>query len=171
VSRFLTRWWWALLLVAIGLGVCRLRFDVDVLDLLPADEPTVQGLKLYQQHFTNARELVMTLRAPDADTAARLAERLAVRLRQQTNLVAEVAWQPPWMENPAQAAEIVSYLWFNQPPAIFGELTNRLSAGRLHSGLTETRSGHPRSGPGRFRGRVALVGPRQHTTGGRQPVG
>jgi predicted exporter len=43
------------------------------------------------------------------------------------------------MENPAQAAEIAGYLWFNQPPSIFGELTNRLSAVRLHSVLAESR--------------------------------
>ena len=57
----------------------------------------------------------------------------------ESNLVAAVSWQPPWMENPAQAAEIVGYLWFNQPPLVFGELTNRLSAGRLHAVLGETR--------------------------------
>jgi hypothetical protein len=45
VSRFLKRWWWALLAVAVCLGLCRLRFDVDILNLLPPDEPTVQGLK------------------------------------------------------------------------------------------------------------------------------
>ena len=53
----LKRWWWALLILAVGLGFWRLQFDVDILNLLPPDEPTVQGLKLYQQHFTNAREL------------------------------------------------------------------------------------------------------------------
>ena len=57
-----------LLLVAVGLGFWRLRFDVDILNLLPPDEPTVQGLKLYQQHFTNARELVITLRAAGGRT-------------------------------------------------------------------------------------------------------
>ena len=35
MSSFLKRWWWALLLVAVGLGLARLRFDVDILDLLP----------------------------------------------------------------------------------------------------------------------------------------
>ena len=69
MSSFLKRWWWALLLVAVGTGLARLRFDVDILDLLPPDEPAVQGLKLYQRHFTNARELVVTLRAPDAGQA------------------------------------------------------------------------------------------------------
>jgi predicted RND superfamily exporter protein len=100
VSLFLKRWWWALLTVAVGIGLCRLRFDVDILNLLPPDEPTVQGLKLYQKHFTNARELVVTLRAPEAERAERLAGALAARLRQQTNLVAGVSWQPPWMEDP-----------------------------------------------------------------------
>ena len=130
MSSFLKRWWWALLVVAVGLGACRLRFDVDILDLLPPDEPTVQGLKLYQQHFTNARELIVTLRAPDADTATRLAGELAARLRAQTNLVEEVTWQPPWMEHPEQLGELLGWLWFNQPPADFAALTNRLAPGQ-----------------------------------------
>jgi predicted RND superfamily exporter protein len=139
VSLFLKRWWWALLTVAVGLGLCRLRFDVDILNLLPPDEPTVQGLKLYQKHFTNARELVVTLRAPDAERAERLAGALAGRLRQQTNLVAGVSWQPPWMEEPGQMAELLGCLWLNQPPESFGALTNRLAADQLKSVLTQTK--------------------------------
>jgi predicted RND superfamily exporter protein/lauroyl/myristoyl acyltransferase len=139
VSLFLKRWWWALLVVAVGLGLCRLRFDVDILNLLPPDEPTVQGLKLYQKHFTNARELVVTLRAPDAERAERLADALATRLRQQTNLVATVSWQPPWMENPGQMAELLGCLWLNQPPESFAALTNRLAPDRLKAVLTETK--------------------------------
>ena len=125
--------------MAVGLGLCRLRFDVDILNLLPPDEPTVQGLKLYQKHFTNARELVVTLRAPDAERAERLAGALAARLRQQTNLVATVSWQPPWMENPDQMAELLGCLWFNQPPESFAALTNRIAPDRLQAVLTETK--------------------------------
>ena len=139
MSSFLKRWWWALLLVAVGLGFARLRFDVDILNLLPPDEPTVQGLKLYQQHFTNARELIVSLRAPDADTAEKLAGEMAAKLRQQTNLVAEVTWQPPWMERPDQLGELLGWLWFNQPPKDFSDLTNRLAPDRLKSTLDETR--------------------------------
>ena len=139
MSSFLKRWWWALLLVAVGLGLARLHFDVDILDLLPPDEPTVQGLKLYQQHFTNARELIVTLRAPDSDTAEKLAGELAARLRQETNLVEEVTWQPPWMESPDQLGELLGWLWFNQPPADFATLTNRLAPDRLKPALDETR--------------------------------
>jgi predicted RND superfamily exporter protein len=139
VKAGLKRWWWALLIVAVGLGLCRLRFDVDVLDLLPPDEPTVQGLKLYQEHFTNARELVVSLRAPDADTAEKLAGELATRLRQETNLVTEVTWQAPWMEHPEQLGELMSWLWFNQPPGDFATLTNRLTPEPLKAALDETR--------------------------------
>ncbi|MGO8927252.1 MAG: MMPL family transporter [Limisphaerales bacterium] len=139
MSSLLKRWWWALLLVAVGFGLWRLRFDVDILDLLPPDEPTVQGLKLYQKHFTNARELVITLRAPEAEQAERLAGALAARLREQTNLVASVAWQPPWMENPVQMAELLGCLWFNQPPEAFAALTNRLAPSQLKAVLTQTK--------------------------------
>ena len=139
MSRFLKRWWWALLAVAVCLGLYRLRFDVDILNLLPPDEPTVQGLKLYQKHFTNARELVLTLRAPEGERAERLASALAARLRQETNLVAEVSWQPPWMEDPAQMAELLGCLWLNQPPEAFAALTNRLEAGQLKAVLDQTK--------------------------------
>ena len=139
MSSFLKRWWWVLLLVAIGLGACRLRFDVDILNLLPADEPTVQGLKLYQEHFANARELIITLRAPDAGQAEQLAGELADRLRQQTNLVSEVTWQAPWMEHPEQLGELLGWLWFNQPPEAFGTLTNRLAPDQLKPALEQTK--------------------------------
>ena len=139
MSSFLKRWWWVLLVVAVCLGLARLRFDVDILDLLPPDEPTVQGLKLYQQHFTNARELVVTLRAPESDQAERLAGELAAHLRQQTNLVEDVTWQPPWMERPDQLGELLGWLWFNQPPGDFAALTNRLAPDQLKPVLDETR--------------------------------
>ena len=70
------RWWW-LLLVPIIAGLSRLHFDVEMLDLLPTEVPAVQGLKIYQQHFTDARELVVTVRAPDRETAESAARSIA----------------------------------------------------------------------------------------------
>ena len=110
------RWLWLLLLVPIALGLARLRFNVEVLDLLPADLPVVRGLKLYQQHFANARELIITLRAADAEQAESTAHSIADRLRAATNLVASVTWQPPWLERPGEVGELLAYLWLNQPP-------------------------------------------------------
>src|SRR6267143_4697358 len=121
------RWFLLLLLVAVGLGIYRLRFDVEVLNPLPPDEPVVQGLKLFQQYFANARELIITLRADQLDIAEQAARWLVDRLRKETNLVSEATWEPPWLEHPDQSAELIAYLWLNQPPKVFGELTNRLA--------------------------------------------
>ena len=139
MSSFLKRWWWALLAVAVAAGFWRLRFDADVLDLLPPDEPTAQGLKLYERHFTNARELIVTLRAPDAERAASLAGELGARLRHTTNLVAKVTWQPPWMDAPEQLGELLGWLWFNQSPETFAALTNRLAPANLAAVLDQTK--------------------------------
>jgi len=137
--KFSRSWLWLLLLVPLALGIARLRFDVEILDLLPKKLSVAQGLKVYQQNFSNARELIITVEAPAADDAEIAARSLAELLRLQTNLVAEVTWQPAWMESPAQATELIAFLWFNQPPAVFGELTNRLAIGHLNTVLREAR--------------------------------
>ncbi|HXT39513.1 MAG TPA: MMPL family transporter, partial [Candidatus Angelobacter sp.] len=131
---------WLLALVPIALGLARLRFDVEVLNLLPPAAPAVQGLKIYQQNFANARELILSVRARDAETAEATASAIATGLRRETNLVSQVTWQPPWLERPAEAAELIAYLWLNQPPVIFGQLTNRLAATNLDALLTATRN-------------------------------
>lgn len=132
-------WLLLLLLVPLLLGVKRLRFDVEVLDLLPNDLKAVQGLKLYQQHFANARELVITLHGVDAEQTTSAARQIAERLRKETNLVSSVVWEPPWLEHPEQAAELIAYLWLNQPTEAFRELTNRLAPEKLNEALATVR--------------------------------
>ena len=51
----LRRWWWVLLLIPVIIGATRLRFDVEILNLLPQHLPAVQGLKTFQENFSNAR--------------------------------------------------------------------------------------------------------------------
>src|SRR5690349_19603114 len=121
------RWIWLILLVPIVIGVARLRFDVEVFDLLPPELPVVQGLKLYEQHFADARQLILTVTAPDPEQATSAARHLAENLRQESNLVASVTWQAPWMEHPEDMGELIGYLWFNQSPNVFGQWTNRLA--------------------------------------------
>ena len=133
------RWWLLLLLVPVGVGVARLRFDAEVLDLLPAQVPAVQGLKLYQQHFTNARELIVTVRAADSDLAKTAAQAIANQLRAETNLISDVTWQPPWLEHPEQTSELIAFLWLNQPPKVFQQLAGRLAETNLANVLAATR--------------------------------
>ena len=119
------RWLW-LLLIPLALGLTRLRFDVEVLNLLPRELPVVHGLQLYQRHFASANELLVTIEAPDAERAERAARSLAEHLRTATNLVTAAHWQPPWLEQPELAAELAAVTWLNQPPAVFAQLTNQL---------------------------------------------
>jgi predicted RND superfamily exporter protein len=132
-------WPWLLLLVPVAFGLMRLRFDVEVLDLLPPELKVVQGLKLYQEHFANARELIITVKAADADHAEEAARSIAETLRAETTLVESVVWQPPWMEHPEQAAELIACLWLNQPREVVQALTNRVSPTNLAHLLMETK--------------------------------
>ena len=79
-------WPWLLALIPIAFGLARLRFDVEVLNLLPADVPAVQGLKIYQQNFANARELIITVRAPSAESAETCARLIGETLSTHTLL-------------------------------------------------------------------------------------
>jgi uncharacterized protein len=127
------------LFLLIGIGAFRLTFDVEVLNLLPSDSPVVQGLQLYQENFANAQELIIALEAPEASMAEEAALTLAEKLRQANGLAAEVWWQPPWNEYPAQTAELTAYLWFNQPPEVFASLLDRLSPPQAVQSLEATR--------------------------------
>src|SRR5487761_2774273 len=88
MTRHWFRWWWLLLLIPVIAGLARLHLDVEMLDLLPPEVPAVQGLKIYQQHFTDARELIVTVRAPDREAAESAAKAIAGNLQRATNLVA-----------------------------------------------------------------------------------
>ena len=59
-------WLWVLLLVPMGIGLARLRFDVEILNLLPKKISSAEGrpLKIYQKYFSDARELILTVEAP-----------------------------------------------------------------------------------------------------------
>jgi uncharacterized protein len=135
----LRRWWWLLLLIPVVIGAARLRLDVEVLNLLPQNLPAVQGLKTFQQNFSNARELIITLEGPDANGLEAAARTLAESLRRATGLVSQVTWQPAWIEYPGQSAELIAYLWYNQPPGSFALLTNRLNGPPLTNALLEAQ--------------------------------
>src|SRR5262245_40722194 len=139
MSRRRFRWWWLALIIPLAVGLARLRFDVEVLNLLPDKVPVVHGLKLYQKHFTSVRELVITLRAPNAESAESAARQIAEALRAKTTLVASAVWQPLLQEHLEHLAEFIAYPRLHQPPGAFAELTNRLAPARLGAVLREAR--------------------------------
>jgi predicted RND superfamily exporter protein/lauroyl/myristoyl acyltransferase len=137
--RTARRWFIAVLLLAIIAGCFRLHFGVQILDLLPGRLKVVEGLKLYQDNFSNNRELIVSLRMADAASASAAAESLASALRAQSNLVKTVRWQAAWMEEPTQSAELLAYMWFNQSPADFQALADRLTVTNLPNVIESTK--------------------------------
>lgn len=136
------RWfrpWWLLLLIPLALGLARLRFNVEVLDLLPRNVRAVEGVKLYQQKFSNSRELILTVETPEKEQTTQAAQDIAEKLRAATHVIADVTWQPPWLEHPEQTAELIAHLWFNQPPQEFTALAARLAETNLPTVLAATR--------------------------------
>src|SRR6476619_7006816 len=89
------RWLWLLLAIPVVIGLFRLRFDVEVFDLLPSSLEAVEGLKLYQHHFSDARELIVTVEGASAEQTEAAARAIAETLRRNTNLVSAVTWEPP----------------------------------------------------------------------------
>jgi predicted RND superfamily exporter protein/lauroyl/myristoyl acyltransferase len=133
------RWLWLLCLLPVGAGLARLQFDTEVLHLLPGDVPEVRGLKLWQEHFGDSRDLLITVRAADADAAGQRAREIAEALRSEKGLTGDVFWQSPWRDHPVEAAEITAAAWLNSPPADVAKLAARLQPASLEQELRQLR--------------------------------
>lgn len=133
------RWLWVLLCVPLVLGLARLRFDTEVLHLLPTQLPEVHALKLWQQHFAGSRDLMITLRADDPEIASAAALAVAQSLRAAAGLTGEVHWQAPWREHPGESAEIAAAGWLNSSSEEVRQLAARLDPERLHEELAAQR--------------------------------
>src|SRR5262245_15100349 len=103
------RWLWILVALPLAAGLARLRFDADVLQLLPADLSAVRALQLQQRHFPEARELWVTVHAGDSDVARRTAQDISDQLSAWTNLVRSVRSRPAGQERPEDAAENIAW--------------------------------------------------------------
>jgi uncharacterized protein len=100
--------------LAATLGLTRLRFDTDILSMMPGGLPEVRGLKAYQEAFSKDGELVAMIEGGEADEGAlpEAAERLG-RLLVERGLVADARWKPRWDQEPEAMAEVLAYLWLN----------------------------------------------------------
>ncbi|HAV64816.1 MAG TPA: hypothetical protein DCY13_20915, partial [Verrucomicrobiales bacterium] len=134
-----SRWLWLLLLLPVAFGLYRLRFDTEVLHLLPTDLPEVRGLRAWQEHFAGAGQLMITLTGDNAAENARVAEAIASRLREVPGLTGDVHWQAPWREHPGGMAELAAARWLNQPADVVDELVAQLDPTRVEARLKGRR--------------------------------
>ena len=112
--------------LVVAWGLFRLRFDADVLNLLPSDLPAVGALKLHQQRFATGAETLVTLSGTNAVAAAKAAESVAKRLSLMPEVARSVHWQSPWLENTGDAVENLAWLWLQQEPKALTGLLNRI---------------------------------------------
>jgi predicted exporter len=133
--------WIALGVVAavfVAAGLSRISFNVDILKLLPTHLPQVEGLSLFLQHFAQPNELIVTLEAPDSDSAEAAADLLAAHLGKQTALVKRTVARAPWEKTPADLAELLAFLLLNQPPEEVSEIMARLAPEKTAATLQES---------------------------------
>lgn len=108
-----------LAILAASSGLLRLRFDTDILSMLPGGLPEVKGVKAFHDAFSRDDELILVIqgREDDAGTLAEAAESLGNSLEKQ-GLVKQARWKPRWTEEPEGIAELLAYVWLNGDPAV-----------------------------------------------------
>ena len=137
-----SRFFWILLaavaLAYITCGLSRISFNVDILRLLPSHLRQVEGLSLFLKHFAQPDELIVTIDAPDAETAEAAADKLAAALRQHATLVKSATARPPWENDPASLSEFLTFLLLNQPADKMDGIRRKLAPDQAGNTLRET---------------------------------
>lgn len=109
-------------------GLTRLKFDTDILSMLPGELPEVKGLKAFQKAFARSDELILVIdgNENDAVSLSSAAESLGKKL-EADGVVKRARWKPRWNEEPQGIAELLAYLWLNGDPSVTRIQTNRLT--------------------------------------------
>ncbi|MFC7336650.1 MMPL family transporter [Haloferula chungangensis] len=135
--------WWKhavlLLMVAVaGLGLSRIRFDTDILSILPGEMPEVAGLKAYYEVFSVDEELVVLIEGSDDDagTLGAASEELAGLLTQ-AGVASNARWKPRWMDQPEGMAELLGWLWLNGEKKDAENLVSSLSPEQIDTTMGE----------------------------------
>ncbi|MFN2542247.1 MAG: MMPL family transporter [Chthoniobacterales bacterium] len=141
----------ALVLVCLAILITRMQLDSDVLNMLPNKFPSIQGLRIYDREFEQARELTFALlcQPGDVDKLEEFAALFAERLRQQSWRERVLAGSP--IETPEGIRDLQSIavsLLLNLEPAAFDRTMSILQPqqirDRLHRLREQIEAGSPR---------------------------
>ena len=142
----------ALAVACITILVTSLRLDSDVLNILPGNFRSVQGLKIYDREFEQTRELTFALLCDsnDVDKLENFAPAFAEKLRQQPWCTRVLAGSP--MATPDGIRDLQSIaapLLLNLEPGAFNETMSILQPqkirDRLHRLHQQIEAGSPRA--------------------------
>jgi predicted RND superfamily exporter protein len=141
----------ALVIACITVLVTRIKLDTDVLNMLPSNFPSVEGLKIYNRDFEQTRELTFALLCQPADTdkLEEFAPQFAEHLRRQPWCARVLAGSP--METPDGLRDLHSIavpLLLNLEPPEFDKTMSILQPGKIRERLRrlhqQIEAGSPR---------------------------
>jgi hypothetical protein len=137
--------------VCIAILVMRMQLDSDVLNMLPARFPSIQGLKIYDREFEQTRELTFALlcQPNDVEKLEEFAPTFAEKLRNQPWCERLLTGSP--METPDGIRDLQSIalpLLLNLQPAAFDEAMSLLQPQKIRERLRhlhqQIEAGSPR---------------------------
>lgn len=106
-------------------GLLRLRLDPDVLATLPADLPEAGSLQTLRDAFAGGEDLVLSLEADDPEVTKAAATTLAVKFRENPDLVRNVQ-DGESMENSEAAGALLAWALQNEDPQRLEGVRKRL---------------------------------------------
>ena len=116
----------SLLIVVFSItGLMRLKFETVILEVLPSSLPEIQGLKDFQKHFSENREVVVLLSSEEEEILEEDAQALAFYLRDLWP-DKEVTYKSDFEESPELFAESVARIWSYASAEEIEQLTARL---------------------------------------------
>jgi len=118
-------------------GLSRIPLDADIFNLLPLDSSVVQSLQRYQKDFGSSNELIILLRSDDAATTETAMKKLVIDL-EASGLTSRIVWRNPFQYDKNEMAELLAYLWFNEPPVEFAAMARRFDDGQLEDTLNRS---------------------------------
>lgn len=129
---------WCVLVILLGgyctVGISRIRFEVDITQLLPADLPEAAGARSFMKHFLKRSQVLLLLEGNSAELTQETAERVARALEAKPEWVRRVVWQRA-DDDAGTWPEFVAWALLNQPVAVLQERVEALSEGRLETTL------------------------------------
>ena len=117
------------MLLVIGIsvaGLTRLRFETDILEVLPKNLPSVEALRVSQKHFDNDQQVALLLESGDGEIFEEDVAELAAVLEEKLS-PAKVLYRSELEGDPEAFGEALAEIWRYAPPADVEEMENRLS--------------------------------------------
>ncbi|MGJ8644966.1 MAG: efflux RND transporter permease subunit [Luteolibacter sp.] len=130
-------------LVVIGFsvaGLTKLRFETDILDVLPGNLASVKALKVSQKHFDNDQRVALLLQGDEDEIYEEDVAEFVEHMREKLS-PAKVLYKSELEEDPAAFGQALADIWRYAPHEDVADLEERLlDEEKLNAHLQEVKS-------------------------------